>query len=111
MLLLRRKGTVHPFAILTELILLFGKKKPPEEPIPATTTRLEPFPIPDTIRKTITESDNTTARNRLRVANMERDTIGNALTKIYESEATGTIKEPAPNEIIQPYNNDLKHVD
>ena len=108
---MRREGRVHPFASLTELILLFGKKKPPEEPIPATTTRLEPFPIPDTIRKTITESDITKARNRLRVANLERDIIGDALTKIYEAEAKGTINEPEKNQMIQPYKNDLKRVD
>ena len=111
MLLLRRKGRVHPFAILTELILLFGKKKPPEEQVPASTTSLEPFPIPDTIRKTITESDIAKARNRLRVANLERDIIGDALTKIYEAEAKGTINEPEKNQMIQPYKNDLKRVD
>src|SRR5256712_8085904 len=111
MLLLRRKGRVHPFAILTELILLFGKKKPPEEQVPASTTSLEPFPIPDTIRKTITESDIAKARNRLRVANLERDIIGDALTKIYEAEAKGTINEPEKNKMIQPYKNDLKRVD
>src|SRR2546422_3084734 len=111
MLLLRRKGRVHPFAILTELILLFGKKKPPEEQVPAPTTSLEPFPIPDTIRKTITESDIAKARNRLRVANLERDIIGDALTKIYEAEAKGTINEPEKNQMIQPYKNDLKRVD
>ena len=108
---MRRKGTVHPFAILTELILLFGKKKPPEEQVPASTTSLEPFPIPDTIRKTITESDIAKARNRLRVANLERDIIGDALTKIYEAEAKGTINEPEKNQMIQPYKNDLKRVD
>jgi len=108
---LRRKGRVHPFAILTELILLFGKKKPPEEQVPASTTSLEPFPIPDTIRKTITESDIAKARNRLRVANLERDIIGDALTKIYEAEAKGTINEPEKNQMIQPYKNDLKRVD
>ncbi len=108
---MRRKGRVHPFAILTELILLFGKKKPPEEQVAAPTTSLEPFPIPDTIRKTITESDIAKARNRLRVANLERDIIGDALTKIYEAEAKGTINEPEKNQMIQPYKNDLKRVD
>src|SRR5437899_1415333 len=111
MRLLRRKVRVHPFAILPELILLFGKKKPPEEQVPAPTTSLEPFPIPDTIRKTITESDIAKARNRLRVANLERDIIGDALTKIYEAEAKGTINEPEKNQMIQPYKNDLKRVD
>src|SRR2546421_11678530 len=74
-------------------------------------TKLEPFPIPDTIRKTITEADITKARNRLRVANLERDIIGDALTKIYEAEAKGTITEPEKNQMVQPYKNDLKRVD
>jgi hypothetical protein len=74
-------------------------------------TRLDPFPIPDTIRKTVTESDIAKARNRLRVANLERDIIGDALTKIYEAEAKGTINEPEKNQMIQPYKNDLKRVD
>jgi len=110
MLLLRGKGSRAPFQLLTELIL-FGKKKPVEEPVPAATPKLEPFPIPDTIRKTVTESDIAQARNRLRVANLERDIIGDALTKIYEAEAKGTINEPEKNQMIQPYKNDLKRVD
>src|SRR2546421_10489953 len=74
-------------------------------------TKLEPFPIPDTIRKTVTESDIARARNRLRVSNLERDIIGNALTKIYEAEAKGTINETEKNQMIQPNKNDLKRVD
>ncbi len=107
---MRGKGSRAPFQLLTELIL-FGKKKPLEEPVPAATPKLEPFPIPDTIRKTVTESDIAQARNRLRVVNLERDIIGDALTKIYEAEAKGTINEPEKNQMIQPYKNDLKRVD
>jgi len=111
---LRGKGYRAPFQLLTQLIL-FGRKKPTEEPAlaptPATMAKLEPFPIPDTIRKTVTESDIAKARNKLRVANLERDIIGDALTKIYEAEAKGTINEPEKNQMIQPYKNDLKRVD
>src|SRR5438128_2503832 len=110
MLLLRGKGSKTPFQLLTQLIL-FGKKKPSEEPVQAPTAAMEPFPIPDTIRKTVTESDIAKARNRLRVENHERDIIGDALTKIYEAEAKGTINEPEKNQMIQPYKNDLKRVD
>jgi len=80
-------------------------------PSPPPLTRLDSFPIPDTIRKTVTESDIAKARNRLRVANLERDIIGDALTKIYEAETKGTINEPEKNQMIQPYKNDLKRVD
>ena len=111
---MRGKGSGAPFQLLIQLIL-FGRKKTTEEPAPATTpsnmTKLEPFPIPDTIRKTVTESDIAKARNKLRVANLERDIIGDALTKIYEAEAKGTINEPEKNQMIQPYKNDLKRVD
>ena len=114
MLLLRGKGSGAPFQLLIQLIL-FGRKKPAEEPAPtqapAPMTKLEPFPIPDTIRKTVTESDIAKARNKLRVANLERDIIGDALTKIYEAEAKGTINEPEKNQMMQPYKNDLKRVD
>src|SRR6266699_2810252 len=114
MLLLRGKGSGAPFQLLIQLIL-FGRKKIIEETAPASApasmTKLEPFPIPDTIRKTVTESDIAKARNKLRVANLERDIIGDALTKIYEAEAKGTINEPEKNQMIQPYKNDLKRVD
>jgi len=110
MLLLRGKGPRAPFQLLIELIL-FGKKKPMEETVPVPTSKLQPFPVPDTIRKTVTEPDIAHARNRLRVANLERDIIGDALTKIYEAEAKGTINEPEKNQMIQPYKNDLKRVD
>jgi len=114
MLLLRGKGSGAPFQLLIQLIL-FGRKKPVEESVPASATsaitKLEPFPIPDTIRKTVSETDIAKARNKLRVANLERDIIGDALTKIYEAEAKGTINEPEKNQMIQPYKNDLKRVD
>src|ERR1700704_2747076 len=114
MLLLRGKGSRALFRLLLQL-MLFGRKKPGEEPapsiVPQAMTKLEPFPIPETIRKTVTESDIQRARNKLRVANLERDIIGDALTKIYEAEAKGTINEPEKNQMIQPYKNDLKRVD
>ncbi len=107
---MRGKSSKAPFQLLTQLIL-FGRKKPAEEPVQAATTAMQPFPIPDTIRKTVTESDIARARNKLRVSNLERDIIGDALTKIYEAEAKGTINETEKNQLIQPYKNDLKRVD
>ena len=114
---MRGKGTRAPFQLLLQLIL-FGRKKPAEEqvlpppsPTIQATTKLEPFPIPDVIRKSVTEADIVKARNKLRVANLERDIIGDALTKIYEAEAKGTINDSEKNQMIQPYKNDLKRVD
>ncbi len=91
MLLLRRKGPKAPFALVT-LILLFGKKKPAQVADKATVadSKTEAFPVPDIL---------------------ERDIIGDALTKIYEAEAKGLINEPEKNQLLQRYKTDLKRVD
>ncbi len=99
-----------PFALLTMAILLFGKKKPSQEQTP-TPLKPEPFPIPDILRKSVTNTDATKSRDRLRLAGLERDILGDALTKIYEAEAKGVISEAEKNQLLQRYKTDLKRVD
>lgn len=110
---MRRKGPKAPFA-LTSLILLFGRKKEPEEFKPAPTQPdpgTEAFPIPDSLKKSVTGNDVDKARDRLRLASLEREIIGDALTKIYEAESRGQINEPEKNQLLQRYKTDLKRVD
>jgi hypothetical protein len=112
MLLLQRKGPKAPFALIT-LILLFGKKKQAQQdssPI-SLDPKLEAFPIPDSLKKTVTGNDVSRARDRLRLATLERNIIGDALTKIYEAEARGQINETEKNQLLQRYKTDLKRVD
>ncbi len=99
-----------PFALLTLILLLFGKKKPQQEETPSQP-KLEPFPVPDIMRKSVTNTDATRARDRLRLAGLERDILGDALTKIYEAEAKGQISEAEKNQLLQRYKTDLKRVD
>ncbi|TMI37743.1 hypothetical protein E6H26_02435 [Candidatus Bathyarchaeota archaeon] len=109
---MQRKGPKAPFALLT-LLLLFGKKKPAQadNDITAADAKTEAFPLPDSLKKTITGNDLSKARDRLRLASLERDIIGDALTKIYEAEAKGQINEPEKNQLLQRYKTDLKRVD
>ncbi len=99
-----------PFALLTLAILLFGKKKPSQEETSALP-KSEPFPIPDIMRKSVSNTDATRARDRLRLVGLERDILGDALTKIYEAEAKGVISETEKNQLLQRYKTDLKRVD
>jgi hypothetical protein len=112
MLLLQRKGPTAPFALLT-LILLFGKKKPTptDNQPPLADPKTEAFPVPDSLKKSITAQDVSKARDRLRLVNLERDIIGDALTKIYEAETKGQINESEKNQLLQRYKTDLKRVD
>jgi hypothetical protein len=111
MLLLRRKGQTAPFTLLT-LILLFGRKKAEQEnATPTEPIQREPFPVPDILKKTITSTDVSRSRDRLRLASLERDIIGDALTKIYEAETRGQINDSEKNQLLQRYKTDLKRVD
>jgi hypothetical protein len=112
MLLLSRKGQTAPFVLLT-LILLFGRRKTEQEENKNTAEpfKRDPFPVPDILKKTITSTDVSRSRDRLRLANLERDIIGDALTKIYEAETKGQINDNEKNQLLQRYKTDLKRVD
>ncbi len=108
---MRRKGQTAPFTLLT-LILLFGRKKTEQENTnPVELLKQEPFPVPDILKKTITSTDVSRSRDRLRLASLERDIIGDALTKIYEAETRGQINDSKKNQLLQRYKTDLKRVD
>ena len=109
---MRRKGHTAPFTLVT-LILLFGRKKtdPEENKKLEEPIKSEPFPIPEILRKTITSTDVSRSRDRLRLASLERDIIGDALTKIYEAETRGQINDSEKNQLLQRYKTDLKRVD
>ena len=106
---MRGKAQKTPFLTLSLALLLFGRKKPPQEEKPVNTTG--PFPVPDIMKKTVTASDVSKAQERLRVASLERDIFGDALTKIYEAESKGQITETERNQLVQRYKVDLKRVD
>ncbi len=106
---MRGKSPRSPYTIFALIILLFGRKKPLVEETPPKPA--DPFPIPEILRKTVTGSDLGKARDRLRIASLERDIIGSALTTIYEAEAKGQLSEPERNQLTQRYKNDLKRVD
>ncbi len=106
---MRGKGPKSPYIILSLILLLFGRKKPsPEKEAPKPAAS---FPIPEILKKTVTPSDVGKARDRLRIASLERDIIGTALTTIYEAEAKGQLSESERNQLTQRYKDDLKRVD
>src|SRR5207302_6185893 len=112
MLLLRRKGHMAPITLVI-LLLLYGRKKtdPIEDTNKDEPINREPFPVPDILKKTITSTDVSRSRDRLRLASLERDIIGDALTKIYEAETRGQINDSEKNQLLQRYKTDLKRVD
>ena len=107
MLLLRGTGRKAPLTILMFLVL-FGRKR--DSPGEKSDSPPE-FPTPEILSKIVTGGDAAKAKNRLRIASLERDIIGDALTKIYEAEARGQISETERNQLVQRHKADLKRVD
>jgi len=97
------------------VILIFGRRKQQEpvqgQKLVGSSLEKANFPVPDSLRKSVTEADMGRARDRLRIASLERDIIGDVLTKIYDAEARGQINEPEKNQLLQKYKVDLKRVD
>jgi hypothetical protein len=115
---LQGRGKNFPFPITNILIvlvlLIFGRKKPEspqQEKVAGSSSEKPSFPVPESLRKSVTEADMGRARDRLRLASLERDIIGDALTKIYDAEARGQINETEKNQLMQRYKGDLKRVD
>jgi hypothetical protein len=116
---LQGKGKNFPFPLTSILIvlviLIFGRKKQEDsaqqEKVAGSSFEKASFPVPDSLRKSVTEGDMGRARDRLRLASLERDILGDALTKIYDAEARGQINESEKNQLVQRYKVDLKRVD
>ncbi len=105
-----KHGKTPTIILLTLIITLFGKKKSP--PQKETVGRKQHiFPVPEVLRKSITGNDATRSRDLLRLASFERDLIGDVMTRIYEAEAKGELKESEKNQLVQRYKSDLKRVD
>ena len=103
-------GKTPTIILLTLIITLFGKKKPPPQKETASHEQ-HVFPEPDFLKKSITGNDATRSRDLLRLASFERDLIGDVMTRIYEAEAKGELKESEKNQLVQRYKSDLKRVD
>jgi hypothetical protein len=111
MLFMRGKhGKTPTIILLTLIITLFGKRKPPPQNENVNPEQ-HAFPVPDILKKSITGNDATRSRDLLRLASFERDLIGDVMTRIYEAEAKGELKESEKNLLVQRYKSDLKRVD
>jgi hypothetical protein len=97
--------------LLTLVITLFGRNKKQTQEDASFKTDTVSFPIPDSLKKSISTNDAGKARDQLRLANFEREILGDVMTKIYEAEAKGELKESEKNLLVQRYKSDLKRVD
>jgi hypothetical protein len=76
-----------------------GKKKPPKEPEILSEPRISPFKV----TKSVPSSDATHAKDELRILDLEREILSDAIRKLYEAHAEGKITEQERERLAQTY--------
>lgn len=85
-------------------ILIFGmrrrgKKKTPKEPEILSEPRISPFKV----TKSVPSDDATHAKDELRILDLEREILSDAIRKLYEAHAEGKITEQERERLAQTY--------
>jgi len=76
-----------------------GKKKTPKEPEILSEPRISPFKV----TKSVPSDDATHAKDELRILDLEREILSDAIRKLYEAHAEGKITEQERERLAQTY--------
>ena len=76
-----------------------GNKKPPKKPEILSEPRISPFKV----TKSVPSSDATHAKDELRILDLEREILSDAIRKLYEAHAEGKITEQERERLAQTY--------
>ena len=76
-----------------------GKKKTPKEPDILSEPRISPFKV----TKSVPSDDATHAKDELRILDLEREILSDAIRKLYEAHAEGKITEQERERLAQTY--------
>ncbi len=76
-----------------------GKKKTPKQPEILSEPRISPFRV----TKSVPSDDATHAKDELRILDLEREILSDAIRKLYEAHAEGKITEQERERLAQTY--------
>ncbi|MEM2320113.1 MAG: hypothetical protein QXE00_00185 [Candidatus Bathyarchaeia archaeon] len=86
------------------------RKKIIREEKPAERGKIEPRSLPFKIVKTISEEDAKRAKEELRILDLEREILSDAIRKLYEAHAQGKITEEEREKLAQTYKERMMSV-
>jgi hypothetical protein len=104
-------GVVAIVAIVVVALLFYAtrdksKKETPKEKETSTINSTPPF----TVQRTVTSTDSKRAQNELRILDVEREILSNAIRRLYEAQAEGKISEEERNNLLQGYKDRMLSV-
>lgn len=100
-------GVVLPCLIIIYSMRRRGKK---EEKIPEEETKVEFEALPFRLERSISREDATEAREELRILDLEREILSNAIRRLYEAHAEGKITEEEREKIARTYKSRMMTV-
>jgi hypothetical protein len=96
--------------ILTMRRRLQPQAKPAKSTRPDIDPYLNPAPSPFRVSKSVGATDATQAKNELRILELEREIVGDAIRRLYEAHAEGKISEQERERLAASYKNRMMQV-
>ena len=104
-------GVVAIVAVVVVALLFYAtrdksKKEMPKEKEASTINSAPTFKV----QRTVTSTDSKRAQNELRILDVEREILSNAIRRLYEAQAEGKISEEERNNLLQGYKDRMLSV-
>ena len=104
-------GVVAIVAVVVVALLFYAtrdrrKKEPPKETAASPMNSNLPFKV----QRTVTSTDSKRAQNELRILDVEREILSNAIRRLYEAQAEGKLSEEERNNLLQGYKDRMLSV-
>jgi hypothetical protein len=100
-------------AIITCLIVIYAMKnrgRKEERLLEETKLKAEPRPLPFKIVKSVSSDDAARAREQLRILDLEREILSDAIRRLYEAHAEGKITEEERERLAETYKSRMMSV-
>ncbi|MEM2889470.1 MAG: hypothetical protein QXI71_06440 [Candidatus Bathyarchaeia archaeon] len=92
------------------LVMQREKERPPQdEPTKAGKVQTE-ISLPQTVQKSISTEVISEAKEKLRLLDVEREILSDAVRRLYEASAEGKITEAERDQLVQKYSMDLSRI-
>ncbi|MBS7614228.1 hypothetical protein KEJ18_00580 [Candidatus Bathyarchaeota archaeon] len=96
--------------LIIVLVMQREKEKPPqEEPSKLGKVQTE-ISLPQTVQKSISTEVISEAKEKLRLLDVEREILSDAVRRLYEASAVGKITEAERDQLLQKYSMDLSRI-
>ena len=104
-------GVVAIVAVVVVALLFYATRdRQKKETLKETAVSTMNSNLPSKVQRTVTSADSKRAQNELRILDVEREILSNAIRRLYEAQAEGKLSEEERNNLLQGYKDRMLSV-